>query len=199
MFVIFFFSLSRTFKTMAYWNIVILQCSISFYSAAAKSLQSCSTLCNPIDSSPPGSPIPGILFKIQLKIKGMFPISYSLMSKSWSSEDSSSPRTFSESGFRMRKKSTVPTRLITVRAINTVLRSLSREKNEDESRQHQPHKQFQSQYHVQYFVYNYLHTLSLILFYCISKNLGQRDKQDTSTCLSVREILISQKKNSIRT
>ena len=29
--------------------------------AAAKSLQSCPTLCNPIDSSPPGSPIPGIL------------------------------------------------------------------------------------------------------------------------------------------
>ena len=28
---------------------------------AAKSLQSCPTLCNPIDSSPPGSPIPGIL------------------------------------------------------------------------------------------------------------------------------------------
>ena len=27
----------------------------------AKSLQSCVTLCNPIDSSPPGSPIPGIL------------------------------------------------------------------------------------------------------------------------------------------
>ena len=26
--------------------------------AAAKSLQSCLTLCNPIDSSPPGSPIP---------------------------------------------------------------------------------------------------------------------------------------------
>ena len=29
--------------------------------AAAKSLQSCLTLCDPIDSSPPGSPIPGIL------------------------------------------------------------------------------------------------------------------------------------------
>ena len=30
-------------------------------SAAAKSLQSCPTLCNPIDGSPPGSPVPGIL------------------------------------------------------------------------------------------------------------------------------------------
>ena len=29
--------------------------------AAAKSLQSCLTLCNPKDGSPPGSPIPGIL------------------------------------------------------------------------------------------------------------------------------------------
>ena len=29
--------------------------------AAAKSLQSCPTLCDPIDSSPPGSAIPGIL------------------------------------------------------------------------------------------------------------------------------------------
>ena len=29
--------------------------------AAAKSLQSCPTLCDPMDSSPPGSPIPGIL------------------------------------------------------------------------------------------------------------------------------------------
>ena len=29
--------------------------------AAAKSLQSCPTLCDPRDSSPPGSPIPGIL------------------------------------------------------------------------------------------------------------------------------------------
>ena len=29
--------------------------------AAAKSLQSCPTLCDPIDSSPPGFPVPGIL------------------------------------------------------------------------------------------------------------------------------------------
>ena len=30
-------------------------------SAAAKSLQSCPTLCDPIDGSLPGSPVPGIL------------------------------------------------------------------------------------------------------------------------------------------
>ena len=31
------------------------------FSAAAKSLQSCPTLCDPTDSSPPGSAVPGIL------------------------------------------------------------------------------------------------------------------------------------------
>ena len=34
---------------------------LSLAAAAAKSLQSCPTLCNPIDSSPPGSSVPGIL------------------------------------------------------------------------------------------------------------------------------------------
>ena len=29
--------------------------------SATKSLQSCPTLCDPIDGSPPGSPVPGIL------------------------------------------------------------------------------------------------------------------------------------------
>ena len=33
---------------------------VSAAAAAAKSLQSCMTLCDPIDGSPPGSPIPGI-------------------------------------------------------------------------------------------------------------------------------------------
>ena len=32
-----------------------------YAAAAAKSLQSCPTLCNPIDRSPPGSSVPGIL------------------------------------------------------------------------------------------------------------------------------------------
>jgi len=35
--------------------------SFDYAAAAAKSLQSCPTLCDPIDGSPPGSPIPGIL------------------------------------------------------------------------------------------------------------------------------------------
>ena len=41
-----------------FWNIFW---HVSAVAAAAKSLQSCPTLCDPIDSSPPGSPIPGIL------------------------------------------------------------------------------------------------------------------------------------------
>ena len=34
---------------------------ITYAAAAAKSLQSCPTLCDPIDGSPPGPPVPGIL------------------------------------------------------------------------------------------------------------------------------------------
>ena len=34
---------------------------IAAAAAAAKTLQSCPTLCDPIDDSPPGTPIPGIL------------------------------------------------------------------------------------------------------------------------------------------
>ena len=57
--------------------------------AAAKSLQSCPTLCDPIDGSPPGSPIPGILqvrtlewvaisfsnaWKWKVKVKSLSPV-----------------------------------------------------------------------------------------------------------------------------
>ena len=35
--------------------------NLSAATAAAKSLQSCAILCDPIHSSPPGSPVPGIL------------------------------------------------------------------------------------------------------------------------------------------
>ena len=35
--------------------------NLSCCAAAAKSLQSCPTLCNPKNGSPPGSPVPGIL------------------------------------------------------------------------------------------------------------------------------------------
>ena len=42
--------------------------------AAAKSLQLCPTLCDPIDGSPPGSPVPGIL---QARILEWIAISFS--------------------------------------------------------------------------------------------------------------------------
>ena len=38
-----------------------LRYHVLLIAAAANSLQSCPTLCNPIDGSPPGSPITGIL------------------------------------------------------------------------------------------------------------------------------------------
>ena len=40
--------------------------------AAAKSLQSCPTLCDPIDGSPPGSPVPGILHARTLQRVAIF-------------------------------------------------------------------------------------------------------------------------------
>ena len=42
--------------------------------AAVKSLQSCTTVCNPIDGSPPGSPVPGVL---QARILEWVAISFS--------------------------------------------------------------------------------------------------------------------------
>ena len=41
------------------WDLYQIMCDAA--TAAAKSLQSCPTLWDPIDGSPPGSPIPGIL------------------------------------------------------------------------------------------------------------------------------------------
>ena len=54
---------------LCYWSMVLvilldLYNHTNFPSSAAataKSLQSCLTLCGPIDGSPPGSPVPGIL------------------------------------------------------------------------------------------------------------------------------------------
>ena len=42
-------------------HIVVLCNEVYAAAAAAKLLQSCMTLCDPIDGGPPGSPVPGIL------------------------------------------------------------------------------------------------------------------------------------------
>ena len=43
------------------WEILGLTYIYATAAAAAKSLQSCLTLCDPIDGRPSGSPVPGIL------------------------------------------------------------------------------------------------------------------------------------------
>ena len=53
-----------TFRSLIHFEFIFVygvrKCSAAA-AAAAKLLQSCPTLCDPIDGSPPGSPIPGIL------------------------------------------------------------------------------------------------------------------------------------------
>ena len=49
------------FPILSNCNHVSIIIGLNAAAAAAKSLQSCPTLCDPIDGSPPGYPIPGIL------------------------------------------------------------------------------------------------------------------------------------------
>ena len=56
-------------------NMLTIEISVA---AAAKLLQSCPTLCDPIDGSPPGSRIPGIL---QARALECVPIFFSNASK----------------------------------------------------------------------------------------------------------------------
>ena len=51
---------AKSWTQLRYWTLTYL-CYCVKMLAAAKLLQSCPTLCDPIDSSPPGSPVPGIL------------------------------------------------------------------------------------------------------------------------------------------
>ena len=48
-------------KESSNYRIIALISHAAAAAAAAKSLQSCPTLCDPRDGSPPGSPVPGIL------------------------------------------------------------------------------------------------------------------------------------------
>ena len=49
------------FHSIFHDNCINVHSSWEYAAAAAKSLQSCPTLCNPIDGSPLGSSVPGIL------------------------------------------------------------------------------------------------------------------------------------------
>ena len=55
------------------------QTPVLLSAAAVKSLQSCPTLCDPIDGSPPGFPVPGILQARTLEWVAI-PLSYALYS-----------------------------------------------------------------------------------------------------------------------
>ena len=51
-------------SNLFYYMLIYVYMAINSPAAVnAKSLQSCPTLCDAIDSSPPGSPVPGILLK----------------------------------------------------------------------------------------------------------------------------------------
>ena len=63
----------RFFTTSATWE-AWAHVSINAAAAATNSLQSCLTLCDPIDGSPPGSAVPGIL---QVRTLGCVAISFS--------------------------------------------------------------------------------------------------------------------------
>ena len=56
---------NRDYNLIYFISVVVSWANFGCYNwegaAAAKSLQSCPILCDPIDSSPPGSPVPGIL------------------------------------------------------------------------------------------------------------------------------------------
>ena len=49
------------FVLMSDTNLLLISANNLLPAVAAKSLQSCPTLCDPIDGSPPGSPVPGSL------------------------------------------------------------------------------------------------------------------------------------------
>ena len=58
--------IQESLKSLAISMVIFWRKNVQFVyggaaATAAKSLQSCPTLCDPRDGSPPGSPIPGIL------------------------------------------------------------------------------------------------------------------------------------------
>ena len=105
-----------------YWPFVVIGSPVYKYcmtvaaaAAAAKSLQSCLTLCDPIDGSPPGSTVPGILqartlewvaisfsnaWKWEVKVKSLSPVQ--LFVTPWAINANSDPRWSSQHVCRSR-------------------------------------------------------------------------------------------------
>ena len=91
-----------TFKQVVSWTGGFFHAAAA--AAAAKSLQSCPTLCDPIDGSPPGSPVPGILqartrewvaisfsnaWKWKVKVKSLSPVR--LLATPWTAAHQAPP------------------------------------------------------------------------------------------------------------
>ena len=87
-------------KSLSHWTTR----EVSAAAAAAKSLQSCPTLCDLIDGSPPGSPVPGILqagtlewvaisfssaWKWKVKVKSLSPVQ--LLATPWTAANQAPP------------------------------------------------------------------------------------------------------------
>ena len=81
-------SSSGTLSDLIPW--IYLSLPLYNHTATAKSLQSCPTLCDPIDGSPPGSPVPGILqartlerVAISFSSAGKWKVKVKLLSRIW--------------------------------------------------------------------------------------------------------------------
>ena len=72
--ILLFLDFTFTCPTFLFFTILNYFFGYAAAAAAAKSLQSCPTLCDPIDGSPPGSLVPGIL---QARRLGWVAISFS--------------------------------------------------------------------------------------------------------------------------
>ena len=103
----FFLLLTHISNNQILSTLKCVSCFIALFNpCAAKSLQSCPTLCDPIDGSPPGSPAPGILqartlewiaisfsnaWKWKVKVKSLSRVR--LLATPWTAAHQASPST----------------------------------------------------------------------------------------------------------
>ena len=72
-------------------DVLMTSLTMAAAAAAAKSLQSCPTLCDPIDRSPPGFPVPGILQARTLEWDAMETEPYAKQNKLFSMDNQTCP------------------------------------------------------------------------------------------------------------